>query len=377
MLEHLVAPTNAAVFVATSMPGAGNKGSGSRKSYHAQKLGLQVLREHIGSSLRGGATWSEGSAMSADGIAKWAGLHAANSSSTYLFELHLKRWACFRIAAEDPEGPYDIMVSMRPDLYVLKPWELTMTSGERRNKMFHLRVGSHSPMTFGEDKVVLNNFTFGCSSDWIMVSGMRAAAMHSQLVHHLATAATFLPCPGAKHQGGEVLLGTYLWRVGLARQLYSMKVELARKIGPNQLHVNASKRKSWSARDNAREATQKYCVQPAFEDYADGFTLEDGDEVAKDAKHLGGVITPFVRAQSNLNTRLLGCGGALFPPCEDEVDLMRPLTPCTRVRHAQRISSIGRGRSFPAVCVPGPCAPLPNVSYCDRNGTMRAAEIFA
>ena len=75
MLEHLVAPTNAAVFVATSMPGAGNKGSGSRKSYHAQKLGLQVLREHIGSSLRGGATWSEGSAMSADGIAKWAGLH--------------------------------------------------------------------------------------------------------------------------------------------------------------------------------------------------------------------------------------------------------------------------------------------------------------
>ena len=136
-----------------------------------------------------------------------------------------------------------------------------------------------------------------------------------------------------------------------------------------------------------------YCYDEAYSQYGDDFVLEDHDGTKRAYNNMitlpgtnrsynytvdvPGVSSPLYLVHTNRTSNYLKCTDRdrIFPPCNDTVDLMRPLPSCTRARLGQRLNATGKGQPYPAVCA-GPCAPLPNASYI-RNGVEVAATVFA
>ena len=387
--HNLVAPTHAGVFVAIA--NEMDKKPGARTFHRkADRMEMDDFRELIGSSLRGGVIWHDRQLTDAN-LASWAGVDAAKAGKVhYEWRYLLKRWACNRLVAEAPDGPYDIVVTMRPDLYIFRPYLFTAHhNGHHRS--FSLRIGKDSAVRFGEDELLMNEFTFACTNDWIAVSSLRASTTLEQLVHHAYSANAFMPCAGARLNGLEVPLASYLWRVGLARRLHPLRVELARKMdwkkSSNISHYEWPKNEKYESSNERRDrvfwagAWGAYCYDEAYSQYGDGFVLEDHDGTKKRGynytTYFPGISSPLHLVHTNETAKWLNCRDreAIFPPCKDTVDLMRPLTSCTRVRLGQRSNATGKGQPYPAVCT-GPCAPLPNASYI-RGGVAVAATIFA
>ena len=407
--HNLVAPTDAGVFVAIANEMDKSAGAGSRSNQKSEHFEMDDVRALIGPPLRGGVIWGADQ-LTDTSLTSWAGVDAANASKVhYAWRYLLKRWACNRLVAEAPDGPYDIVVTMRPDIYILRPYLFTAHhNGHHRS--FSLRVGKDSAVRFGEDELLMNAFTLGCINDWIAVSSLRASTTIEQLVHHVYSANAFMPCAGARLDGLEVVLASYLWRVGLPRRLHPLHVELERKA---PLHRNDSHHlggsednKNDSHYDELYESFRErrdrvwwngawgaYCHDEAYSQYGDGFVLEDHDGTKRAYSNtitlpgtnrsynykqdVPGVSSPFYPVHTNQTSKYLKCtaGDRIFPPCNDAVDLMRPLSSCTRARLGQRLNATGKGQPYPAVCN-GPCAPLPNASYI-RNGVVVAASIFA
>jgi hypothetical protein len=371
--NNLVAPSAADVYVVTArhpfVPAFGSK-----SHYLSELVSLRDLHPRMNSSLRGGAIW-DSSARTAANVAKWAGVDAAKSVTYYLFEYHLKRWACNRIVAEAPDGPYDLVVSMRPDIYILRLWNLTMTMDEARSKLFQLTVGQSERITFGVDEVLLNDFTVTCISDWIMVSSMQAFTAHSQLVHHLGSADRFIPCPGRGQPWlAEYLFGNFLWRVGMPRRMRRLYVELSRKTSFNPAKMQYGlARRSFDG--------QEYCKLPAFKDFADQYVLVDDAEVrgyTHGSISHPGMSSPLPIIHSNVTLSMFNCSAkSIYPACKDTVDVTRSMTPCARVSHRQYVTiTAGRGKPFPAICASS-CASLPGVVYLRPDGTWMPAKVFA
>jgi hypothetical protein len=379
---------------------------------------LQWLRELIGAPLRASAIWEDEKLTPAD-LTTWAGVAAAAAASSnihYQWQYFLKRWACNRLVVEDSEGPYDLVVTMRPDVWLFQPWKLTMHDHHThephaKRRVFSLRVGADSPLAFGEQEIVMNAFTIGCASDWLAIASLNASTSLAQLVHHMVSANAFMPCVGLRNHllrlGAELMLGSYLWRVGLPRRLHPLHVELARRLGkeyrtsavakllgtaPNSTSLSdallASYASAYGRRQNGvfdNGFWQKYCSTSgggeAYLEYSDSFVLED--DGSRPAHPTGwhaqrlynktgkmGVESPFctVRAMeaSNLTSDSIRCAirGNYFEACADAVDLMKPLVSCSRATLSARVRTVeGRGQLFPLDCRPKPCAPLPNVSW--------------
>ena len=269
--ENIVLPTAASVFAVIS--NEQDKGAGSRYRTAAERMDLRRLRGIIGPPLRGAIIWTDAE-LTQETMSMWAGREAANARKVhYAWGYFLKMWACNRLVAEDPGFAYDVIVTMRPDLFVFKPWKLSIlkTSGthhqlhvqsglewQHKNQIAHhpnhihgaehqhrfsnrsliieqdqrqsqsggvqphvreaqfaLQVGADSPLYFQGDELVMHAFTLGCINDWIAVSSVNASTTFAQLVHHMDSAEAFMPCRAGVgspvNKGSEIMLGAYLW----------------------------------------------------------------------------------------------------------------------------------------------------------------------
>ena len=394
---NLVRPARAAVFVTTSADG--NETSG-HPGHEVETWSKLDLHRKIGVPLRGIAAWDTAMEKDRHSISAWAGINAANASQvSHLSKWYLKRWTCNQLVAHDPAGPYDIIVTMRPDLFLYQPWRFTRT--EIGN--FSLQVGTQTAVQFGDGKVVMNDFTMLCANDWVSVATRRDATTIEQMVHHIYSANAFMPCLGGVNKAGEFTMGSWLWRIGLARHIYALHVDLVRtvsyafKVETNRtLRSEASQirylqtQRLFDGRRNAaanRPSWQRYCRDASFEEYADGYMLEDDSRSSwprNKSLPNPGLYNPVPLVHENASVPSVYIPrnhGGFFPVCEDVVDdLMQPLPSCIRLRSSQRIQvSRGQGRSFAVACGEAgeaTCQPVPGVSFVS-NGSLVPAIIFA
>ena len=210
-------------------------------------------------------------------------------------------------------------------------------------------------------------------------------------------------------------MGSWLWRIGLARQIYALHVDIARvlskvfrekaKSSEASLIEYFRTQQQFDARRNAnglRPSWQVYCSDPRFAEFADGYMLENDDDESlswfrngslpnscRRCSTLRGIFQPIPVVHENtsiINVKIPLNHSGFFPACEGTVDLTQPLPSCTRIRSSQRIHvSHGRGRPFAVMCEhfdpirgygDAVCEPLPNVSYV-TNGLLTPATVFA
>jgi len=232
------------------------------------RISADELRRQLGSSLRAAAVWDHSALMNATFLTEWAGRLAADVSGVghpvpirlYDWIWFLKRWACQGLIAADPKGPYDVVITARPDLIVTGKWSLAFddsTPSSRRR--FSLTVGDQPPALFGDGEIVMSNLTnmFYCVNDWIAVSTYAASTTLEQFIHHASSAYMFQPInfdacePSAYTRAhvknaagipiawpwasvaGENPLATYLYRAGLARQTYPLHIFHAVRVPPH------------------------------------------------------------------------------------------------------------------------------------------------
>ena len=402
--RNVVEPNGASVFIVIS--NQLRAGAGSRRAYAMDHLPFQKLVEIVGSPLRAAAVWQD-EELAPSNITLWAGRAAANAATptmhgnVYSWQYFLKRWACIGLVTADVQGPYDVVITMRPDLFVFQPWHLhvhkstgtgraqTWVDGDEarhdahlnQHRRFSLTVGNDSAVAFGPHEVVMHDFTFSCTNDWVAISSMSAAMTMEQTIHHLHAAHGFVDCPGEQNCC-EPLFGAYLWRIGLPHKVADLHVEMVRKLVPkdNSWSVwpgnEAFERKRrtlahmWGGTFNA------YCKDPAYADYGDMHLAEDDSTFNSSlpSRKLPGVTSPYG------NRSKCGANVSQFPPCADTVDLQQPLKPCVRRTLSQRVAAKGQGLPFPWWHMCGDtaaCEPLPNAWYVSKEGnTQTAAQVW-
>ena len=395
--HNLVVPTAAAVFVTIS--NQQDAATGSRSHQPAEHMTLDRLASIIGSRLHGAVVMSDEDLTPAK-VASWAGKAASEArKSHYQWQYYLKRWACNRLVAEYVGLAYEIVVTMRPDLFVFEPWRFSIQNEHlhrqrdeaepdhrnRHERPYLLQVGNGSAVAFGEAELIMNDFTSGCINDWVAVSTLRTSTTIEQLIHHMHSADTFMPCharpPSMVLKSGEIMLGSFLWRAGVERRLHPLHIELARTLEWNHDQIGPYVDSAHYVRHNSRQwggAWNRYCVDAAYERFGDAFVLEDDGsrpQVAE-SRLLPAITTPFSNILDNTSIHFLNCQVPVevAPPCNDTVDLMQPLVPCTRMRLGQRLSPIGKGQPFPTACN-GQCESLPNATYV-INAAMVPAVVL-
>ena len=354
-------------------------------------LQLQDLVKIVGSPLRAAAVWQD-EALAPSNITLWSGTAAANAADptmpghVYSWQYFLKRWACIGLVAADVQGPYDVVITMRPDLFFFRPWHLhvhkhnatAQTDADARhdNRLHHsfsLTVGNDSAVEFGSHEIVMHDFTVSCINDWVAISSMRAATTMGQTIHHLHAAQGFVDCPGEK-SCCETMFGTYLWRIGLPRKVADLHVEMLRQLGPtdNSWAIwpgnEAFERKRRTERGTVYNA---YCKDSAFTDYGDMRLAEDDGtfhltrSMWWPKRRVPAFTSPFGKRSS------CGANVSQYPPCADTVDLQQPLKPCVRRNLSQRVAAKGQGLPFPWWHTCGgtaACEPLPNAWYASKQG---------
>ena len=383
--EHIVSPTNASVFVAHSNDEALYHGKLNRSNgKYAGKVPSAFVtatdfQNLIGRSLHGTVVWDHSALLSAswNSLARWAGALVANMSGlsgdhppalVMNWIWHLKRWACVALVAAD--GPYDIVITSRPDIVPTRPWSFHRALGVP-GKLFSLTVGDETPVHFGEKEIVMSdwlNFDT-CINDQIAVSTFHAAITLEQLIQHAFSSYAFLPenrggCPKRGETGKwpwatnccEAMLGTYLWRVGIERQLANLQIILP------------------GLRNATGMVDRGLCGLPEFARYG-----QLKMRVPHSSKGLAGHGTPGLATKA-----LSRCPASRLPTCPTYVDLLQPLKPCERHSHQHLVNvTSGYGQGFPwwHLCPNDFCDPLPNTTFyfseSSADGTLEAASVFA
>ena len=254
ILDNIVSPSNASVFVVLSNDAAIFQNSSAESTLFAGKqastyITVEDLRNAMGVWLRAAVVWDHSDLLHPSYISRWAGFTASNASgmgqevSARLVDWvwHLKRWACQSLIAADPRGPYDVVVTARPDLVVTRPWAFAFNRSVA-GKRFSLRVGDkQDPVHIGEGEIVMSRLGLDgvCANDFMAVATYAAATTLTQLIHHSHSSVTFTSmdmgkCPGTKlpwrYTSGETMLVAWLWRAGLARQSYQLHIQLSRVV---------------------------------------------------------------------------------------------------------------------------------------------------
>ena len=405
--HNVVNPTGAHVYLVVGHEKSATAGV-KRRGAPVTPGDLDRLRSLIGVDLKGAASFDDDD-MAPRSLAHWAGAEVANAANTtviYSWRYYLKRWACHALMADSSEGPYEVVVTMRPDLYAFRPWRIEnvpRSHGHGGTPRYRVAVGHDGePVEFGEHEVVLHAFTLSCVNDWISVSTFNASTTLEQLAHHLYSSKAFAPCtPLVGHASicCEKLMGSYLWRTNLTRQLTNLHVEMTRKLGAVNgsdatSYTEGSNRSSWfdhkSVRTNSRNGSiakaplgnwQYFCEDPAFADFADTPVRDSCANDFSAATWTGKGSGPFgCVCIANLSLPGPGtCGGGadlgLYPPCAD-ADLRRPLPPCLRTSIRQRVAADGYAAYFPwweSCPKETGCKPLPNAFYYSASGTAAAA----
>lgn len=351
----------------------------------------------VGPSLRGAAVWGDAE-LTPSKISTFAGRAAANASNpslmrnVYSWHYYLKRWACHGLVSMAPEGPFHVVIMMRPDLFVFQPWRIAFSyHGPMPRRSFLLSVGNDSAVEFDEEHLVMHDFMINCANDWIVVSSFRASTTLEQMIHHLYGGQGFVPCPG-QSSCCEVMLAAYLWRVGLPRKLADLHVEMERKLGISGLALNVTalyaqwpENSMYETKHRRRAAVMwggiwnAYCKDPAYTDFGDESTvLDDGTVSWQRPVKFGGPITPGASVpMGNASNRQCGVNRSSHPPCDDTVDLQVPLKACTRLSIGQRVHAVGHGAAFPWWRTCGSaCEPLPRARYFSSDGNNTTATVF-
>lgn len=365
-VRYVISPLRAHVYAALEAAAADQRGSstpsrasqGSRSGRSAQKVALVELRQHLGGAMRGALLLADDD-LSPSGIGRWAGAAAVNASSVaYAWRYYLKRWACHRLIAAAPNDTYEVVITMRPDLTFFQPWAIERAKDDAH---FRLRVGSDAKVRFGEGDVLLHDFTYACSNDWLTVSTFAASATLEQTIHHLHSARAFAPCEklvGTPSTCCEILFSAWLWRTGLRRQLVDLHVDMSRMIQscpdcystffPNnsqaEFRVRRRSNRSGTAAMHSRygQRMQEYCSRDqshAFDHSGDSFVLKLSNQPAGTKPSVepaaGGAL-------SSLGLARRFCTST-FPPCADAVDLRQRMQPCVRRDLEQRLPTIRGG----------------------------------
>ena len=393
-----------------------------------------AFRALIGPFLRATSIWDHAALLStsAESLAQWAGWSAASAAGlsnnpppalliNWLW--YLKRWACQALVAADPRGPYDVVISARPDVVVMRPWSVAFadSAGSAR---FSVAVGG-ATIEVGEGEVLMPDLLHrdSCVNDWLAVSTVGASTTLEQLIHHAYSTLAFSSenrsaCSGFQHRSSwpwavsccEPLLAAYLWRAGLGRKTADLQVTSVRPLdklapvlaGPRngQGHSDAELVFKPPIEAHAPEGQGRIhglCAAPGYEHfgqvpslYPDSRKVWQWERVSvkcnEASQDRSGGATSCVRnlttawarkVADGVGTRPLrpACAGARLPACGSMADLRQPLPPCVRFNQTAVVSTVaGYGAAFPYRCG-GPCGPLPNVSF-DFDGVLEAALVF-
>ena len=167
--RHVVEPLDAHVYAAISnaWSSPAQPRLGRRSRGVGERLGVDAMRRVLGSALRGAMVISDED-LSFGRLAAWAGEAAANASHHHVvwgWIWYLKRWACHELLAESPHGPYEVVLTCRPDLVFFQPFRLVSAS---LPGCYTLSVGESGKLvTFGEGELVVHDFTLACVNDWL------------------------------------------------------------------------------------------------------------------------------------------------------------------------------------------------------------------
>ena len=445
--QQIVEPTGAAVFVAhTNDEGFyhGKDRHEARVSYAGKNPSTshsaESLRAIIGPALRGTAVWDHHALLTAP-VHSWAGSLAAAAMGVrgkppaYMMNWvwYLKRWACQALVQADPQGPYDIVITSRPDIVVTARWNFSFATNPNslgddsrksavNSRHFALHIYGERPVYFGEREIVMHNELNkeSCTNDWVAVSTVAASTTLNQLIHHAATALAFThqnktACRGYDRPSRwpwsvvccESLLAAYLWRVGLARQVTDMHVwkygdhprELMMPNGSLSKHAHQSGTKDgrprvrglWAIPEYARFGAIPAKVKLYVKLYEDVPTKCEMNAPAipyanisaeRPAGNASAGVCWTRKQEKNEGTKswMNTCGAAVLPGCGLQVNLLQPLRPCIRKsNHLDDFvrTAIGYGQPFPwwKWCN-GPCKPLPNAKFDFRGKGMEAAIMF-
>ena len=429
--DNIVDPTGASVFVAISIDAHVYNRSAHTGQLYAGKqpsetVSAAELAAVIGPRLRGAVVWDHAALLDLARIGRFAGKLVANAAATsgLLFNWiwYLKRWACQSLVAADPRGPYDIVVSARPDLVVFRVWRFAF-DGDRAASRFSLSIGDERPIRFGDREVVMPDDTSQCVNDWMAVSTFAASTTLEQLVHHAWSTHGFrkenrMACRREVRKGFhdgsccELVMATFLWRVGMPRQVANLHVGLSKYLPARERFSSAAsfyekgaaimRERVYQRKTN--DLSEALCAHPAFRHFGqisvkNPLPLKSGIWVdvglLEQRKHIGNAVhgtnasaaaTPKYHAAQGIGTKpvVFTCPSASIPRCDPNrtYQLKQPLTACFPNDYKYNLTrrTTGYGAPFPwwLLCSKPSCEPLPNVTFRFAAGRgMEAAVVFA
>ena len=447
MLKNVVNPNDAAVFITTSNDeevwekGVAINGSTAtvRNMYSGKQRSKSVtvkdLEALVGPPLRAAIVWEQSTLMDPrQAIARWAGSAVANTYRQALpnasspaggpalrnWIWYLKRWACQSLVAADPHGPYDVVVSTRPDISFFTPYRFAVH--HHKSIPFSLTIGDEAPLNFGEGEILMHAISLQCTNDWLAISTMPTSTTLEQIVHHGHSSNAFRSYSARDCQTGvmhaftegfccEALLSAWLYRAGLRRHRTNLHVVLTKYV-PKLLSADPQnvvqpmipdpRAPNSSYNEDVLRIAMRWLLAE----------VNSGNEIICDRLpelvHFGatGVMKPYhvnrqdrsgaaLRApgdprpwpscnktQINIKTIIeqpaSACKMQQIPSCTNSVNLLRPLPTCVRSTLNDTVTDVtGFGVAFPWwYSCEGPCWPLPNVSFKFDGVSLEQAIVF-
>ena len=412
---YMVISNQASEFAAPTRYRSMHTGFRPRSPGATDAANIETLQLLVGPALRGVVVWGE-EELRVNAIARWAGAAAANASNPtlkgpYAWRYYLKLWAAQLLAA-NAAVRYDIAVMMRPDIFFFRPWHFAFDGPAR----FSLQVAGEAAVRFGDNEVVVHSFGHFCHNDWVAIATLGTSTAVAQLIHHAYSAANFAPCPALRdYIGGERLMGAYLWRVGVTRQVVDLHVDMTRILQEheansrhyarrgvtkvaiwdyypmwvrNQSHLyerafrRTANRSGLAARNAGDDRWGWYCSDPTFVDFSDSFVLAGSTQRLADRT----TVSFPAPLRANIGSSFPACMLALeephtchrtavYPACSSQVELQGLLTPCVRHSLQHRISPTDRSQQFAwwrSCSTPSnECDPIPNVTLIAANGLVQ------
>ena len=185
LATNLFEPLDADIYVVTS-----TERGGANHREHAVGITGKRLQQIFGARLKGHIIRSGGRMTSSWNVSRM--LKDSELRSFRLLPYLLNILGCRDLVfPTDNIMRYDVVVRMRPDLAVLRPFQIQFSPTYGRFRLFCRR---HDALEFGDGDVIINSFTWECGNDWLAIGTASQMYRSMSILPHLVQNTFYLPC---------------------------------------------------------------------------------------------------------------------------------------------------------------------------------------
>ena len=195
LATNLFEPLDADIYVVTS-----TERGGANHREHAVGITGKRLQQIFGARLKGHIIRSGGQMTSSWNVSRM--LKDSELRSFRLLPYLLNILGCRDLVfPTDNIASYDVVVRMRPDLAVLRPFQIQFSPTYGR---FRLSVGHMTHSEFGDGDVIINSFTWECGNDWLAIGTASQMYRSMSILPHLVQNTFYLPCNALHNSANAV-----------------------------------------------------------------------------------------------------------------------------------------------------------------------------